>query len=196
MIDSRIIKPGLFAQDHNNSNRDYSQERYWGKNQFNSSFPASLVAYMSYKGIDPVYLKTNADNKVIHSSITATELLKINPLASNAFYNFEAGYVGFEKFYIGEREKIDLVMVDSATNESLIGLEIKLTAIPDSTTKNLTEDKYSCEIVVRPPTINFLACSLCNCFVGTEGRNKLQELLGTVPPYKSLGGDRICSSSL
>lgn len=63
MFDSRIIKPGLFAQDHNNSNRDYSQERYWGKNQFNSSFPASLVAYMSYKGIDPVYLKTNADNK-------------------------------------------------------------------------------------------------------------------------------------
>lgn len=181
MIDSRIIKPGLFAQDHNNSNRDYSQERYWGKNQFNSSFPASLVAYMSYKGIDSVYLKTNADNKVIHSSITATELLKINPLAPNAFYNFEAGYVGFEKFYIGEREKIDLVMVDSATNESLIGLEIKLTAIPDGTTKNLTEDKYSCEIVVRPPTINFLACSLCNCFVGTEGRNKLRELLGTVP---------------
>lgn len=181
MADNKIIAPGLFAQDHNNSNRDYSQEKYWGKNQFNSSFPASLVAYMGYKGIKPVYLKTDIENNVIHTSITATELFKIDPLSQNAFYNFEAGYVGFEKFYIGEREKIDLVMVDSNTNESLIGLEVKLTAIPDSTTKNLSEDKYCSEIVVRPPTINFLACSLCNCFAGTKGRNTLRELLGTVP---------------
>ena len=64
--------------------------------------------------------------------------------------------MGFEKFYIGEREKIDLVMVNSDTNESLIGLEIKLTAIPDNTTKKLSEDKYSSEIVVRPPNHQFL----------------------------------------
>ena len=91
MADNKIIAPGLFAQDHNNSNRDYSQERYWGKNQFNSSFPASLVAYMGYKGIKPVYLKTDAENNVVHSSITSSELFKIDPLAQNAFYNFEAG---------------------------------------------------------------------------------------------------------
>lgn len=119
MADNKIIAPGLFAQDHNNSNRDYSQERYWGKNQFNSSFPASLVAYMGYKGIKPVYLKTDAENNVVHSSITSSELFKIDPLAQNAFYNFEAGYVGFEKFYIGEREKIDLVMVDSDPMKAL-----------------------------------------------------------------------------
>lgn len=136
---------------------------------------------MSYKGIEPVYLKTDTDNEVVHSFISPTDLFKIAPLASNAFYNFEAGYVCFEKLDIGEREKIDLVMVDSDTNESLTGLEIKLTAIPDNTTKNLPEDKYCSEIVVRPPTINFLACSLCNCFAGTKGRNRLRELLGTVP---------------
>lgn len=162
MTHKKPIKPGLFAQDHNNSNRDYSQEKYWGKNQFNSSFPASLVAYMGYKGVEPVYLKTDSGNKVVHSSITSSELFKIDPLAPNAFYNFEAGYAGFEKFYIGDRETIDLVMMDRNTNESLIGLEIKLTAVPDSTTRNLPEDKYSSEIVIRPPTINFLACSLCS----------------------------------
>ncbi|MDE7508683.1 MAG: HindVP family restriction endonuclease, partial [Muribaculaceae bacterium] len=48
------IEPGLFGQNHNNSSRNYSQEYYWGKNQFNSSFPASLVAYMSFKGVKPV----------------------------------------------------------------------------------------------------------------------------------------------
>lgn len=135
------LEPGLFAQNHNNSSRDYSQEYYWGKKQFNSSFPASLIAYMSYKGINPVYLCTSKDNKVTHTYISGTDLFKINPLAENAFYNFEASFPTYDKFYTGEREKIDLVMLDTAaTNDILlIGLEIKLTALPDSTTKNCTE---------------------------------------------------------
>lgn len=177
------LEPGLFAQNHNNSSRDYSQEYYWGKNQFNSSFPASLVAYMSYKGVKPVYLCTDKDNNVVHSYISGTELFKINPLAENAFYNFEASFPAYDKFYTGEREKIDLVMLDTATanDTPLIGLEIKLTALPDSTTKNLTEDKYSCEIVVRPPTINFIACSICNSFKTIEEKEKLRAMLNAVP---------------
>lgn len=177
------IKPGLFAQNHNNSSRDYTQEYYWGKNQFNSSFPASLVAYMSYKGIKPIYLCTDKDNKVLHKYISGEELFKINPLSNDAFYNFEASFPAYDKFYTGDREKIDLVMLDSSTESStpLIGLEIKLTALPDNTTKKLTEDKYSCEIVVRPPTINFIACSLCNNFRTAEEKDKLRSLLNVVP---------------
>ncbi len=175
-----MATPGLFAQDHNNSSRDYSKAYYWGKNQFNSSFPASLVAYMSYRGISPVYLITDEHNTVVHSYISGSELYRINPLSSDAFYNFEATYSAYDKFYTGPREKIDLVMVNSSNNSNLVGLEVKLTAIPDNTTKNLSEDKYSCEIVVRPPTINFLACSICNSFLEIEGRNKLKELLGDI----------------
>lgn len=177
------LKPGLFAQNHNNSSRNYSQEYYWGKNQFNSSFPASLVAYMGSKGIEPVYLKTNERNEVIHSHISASELYRINPLSDHAFYNFEASFPAYDRFYTGEREKIDLVMMDTSTETPvpLIGLEIKLTALPDNTTKKLTEDKYSCEIVVRPPTINFIACSLCNSFNSGAEKDKLREMLSIVP---------------
>ena len=177
------IEPGLFAQNHNNSSRDYSQEYYWGKNQFNSSFPASLVAYMSYKGIEPVYLCTDKNNKVVHKKISGTTLYKIDPLSENAFYNFEASFPAYDKFYTGEREKIDLVMLNTSGSNDipLIGLEIKLTALPDNTTKNLTDDKYSCEIVVRPPTINFIACSICNSFKSVKEKEKLRELLNTVP---------------
>ena len=46
-------------------------------------------------------------------------------------------------------------MINRTTNENLIGLEVKLTALPDNTTKKESEDKYSCKIVVRPPTISF-----------------------------------------
>jgi len=176
-------EPGLFGQNHNNSSRDYTQEYYWGKNQFNSSFPASLVAYMSHKGIKPVYLCTDKDNNVIHRHISGEELFRIDPLAENAFYNFEASFPAYDKFYTGEREKIDLVMLDTATESDtpLIGLEIKLTALPDSTTKNLSEDKYSCEIVVRPPTINFIACSICNSFKTTEEKEILRAMMNSVP---------------
>lgn len=176
------ISPGLFAQNHNNSSRDYSQEYYWGKNQFNSSFPASLVAFMSSKDIKPVYICTDKNNNVIHKYISGTDLYKINPLSSNAFYNFEASFPAYDKFYTGEREKIDLVMLDmSKDDKPLIGLEIKLTALPDNTTKNLPEDEYSCEIVVRPPTINFIACSICNNFKTIKAREELRAMLNTVP---------------
>ena len=170
------------AQNHNNSSRDYSQEYYWGKNQFNSSFPASLVAYMSYKGIKPVYLCTDKGNNVVHRHISGAELFRINPVAENAFYNFEASFPAYDKFYTGEREKIDLVMLDTAADDTpLIGLEIKLTALPDSTTKNLPESNYSCEIVVRPPTVNFIACSICNSFKTVEQKENLRTMLNAVP---------------
>lgn len=173
--------PTLFGQDHNNSSRDYSKEESWGKNQFNSSFPASLVAWMNHKGIKPVYLVTDENNKLQHRYISGTELYRIDPLSPHAYYNFEAGFSKFEKYYTGAREKIDLVMMDSRDGNNLTGLEIKLTAIPDNTTKKRPEDKYGCEIVVRPPTINFLACSICNNFPGNEGRDLLRNLLGTIP---------------
>lgn len=50
------VDPGLFGQKY--SSRDYRYEESWGKNQFNSSFPASLVAYMSSKNISPVFICT------------------------------------------------------------------------------------------------------------------------------------------
>lgn len=178
----KVIEPGLFGQDHNNSSRDYTQSYYWGKNQFNSSFPASLVAYMSYKGIRPVYLITDENNKVRHTYISGEELYGINPLSDSAFYNFESSFPAYDKFYTGDREKIDLVMLDTSMSDTpLIGLEIKLTALPDSTTKSMTEDKYSCEIVVRPPTINFIACSICNSFKTMEEKDILRQMLNSVP---------------
>ena len=55
---------------------------------------------------------------------------------------------------------IDLVIQKEDTGECLSGLEIKLTALPDNTTCNFNEDSYGSEIVVRPDTIVYLACSI------------------------------------
>ncbi|MCQ2212919.1 MAG: HindVP family restriction endonuclease [Bacteroidaceae bacterium] len=183
-------KASLFGQKY--SNRDYSKAKYWGKNQFNSSFPASLVAYMSSKGMDAVYLCTDSNNKVIHSTISGTDILGINPLSDNAYYNFEAGFFPYEQFYYTDtendkKENIDLVMIDRSTNLPLRGLEVKLTALPDNTTAKRTEDNYSCEIVVRPPTICFLACSICKHYSSAQDKERLRNMLLTVPKINHWG---------
>ncbi len=172
-------QPGLFGQKH--SSRDYTKSECWGKNQFNSSFPASLVAYMYSKGIKPVYIKTDKNNRIVHRNIESEELLGINPLSDEAYYNYEAGFTRYEKFYQGEREKIDLVMLNHRTNEILAGLEIKLTALPDNTTKSLPESEWGSEIVMRPPTICFLACSICANYESLAGKEKLRSMLRCVP---------------
>lgn len=171
--------PGLFGQTH--SNRDYTKEKTWGKNQFNSSFPASLIAYMSYKGIDPVYVCLDKKQNVIHKTITGAELFGLDPLSDSLYYGFESNYFPYNKFYTGKSERIDLVLSNRNTDTPLRGFEVKLTALPDSTTKDLTEDKYSCEIVVRPPTICFAACSICSHYSTAKAQQRLRELLAGVP---------------
>lgn len=173
------IKPGLFGQKH--SSRDYTKAECWGKNQFNSSFPASLVAYMYSKGIAPIYIKTAKDNKITHSTIASKDLFGIDPLSDNAYYNFEAGFPPYEKFYQGEREHIDLVMMDNENSKVLSGLEVKLTALPDNTTKSMSEPDWGTEIVMRPPTICFLACSICENYSTTKGKERLRSMLRKVP---------------
>jgi len=175
----KAVKPGLFGQKH--ASRDYTKASAWGKNMFNSSFPASLVAYMYAKGIKPVYLEIDAENNLTHGYISGERLFGVDPLSDDAYYNFEAGFPAFEKYYTGDREKIDLVMMNRTTNESLIGLEVKLTALPDNTTLRKSEEEYSCEIVVRPPTICFLACSICEQFNTDERKNALRRILNAVP---------------
>ena len=48
------IKPGLFGLT--NTNRDFTQKETWGKNQFNSSFPAALCCFLASKNIQANYL--------------------------------------------------------------------------------------------------------------------------------------------
>lgn len=173
------VNPGLFGQKH--SSRDYRYEDSWGKNQFNSSFPASLVAYMSSKGLLPIFICTNKSNDIIHKQISAEKLLGIDPLCDEAYYDYEAGYFPYEQYYTaGKKEKIDLVMINRSSKTPVSGLEVKLTTLPDNTTKDLLDAEYGSEIVVRSPTILFVACSICSCYDSTKGRTRLHNMLNTI----------------
>ena len=182
-MSSENIKPALFGQKY--SNRDYTKQKTWGKNQFNSSFPASLVAYMSHMGLKPVYVCLNKKLEINHKYISGKELYGLDPTSDNLYYGFETNFAPFDKYFIGikKTETIDLVLSSLQDGRTpLHGLEIKLTALPDETTKNRNEEKQSCEIVVRSPTICYIACSICEHYNKSEKhKQKLRTLLSGVP---------------
>jgi hypothetical protein len=78
------LKPGLFGIKH--SNRDFTQKEAWGKNCFNSSFPAALCAYLCRKNLDNIYLKLDENLKIVHSSISTPDLYGIEPTSDDLFY--------------------------------------------------------------------------------------------------------------
>lgn len=153
-------KPRLFGI--NKSNRDYSLADTWGKNQFNSSFPAALACYMHSKQIKAVYYKADEQMKRELSYIGIDELYGIDPLGNDTYFSFETPYMPFQKYVIGTIPRNDLVILSN--NQCVSSLEIKLVALPDNSTCNFANDNFSSEIVVRPDTIIYLACSFIQIY--------------------------------
>ena len=157
-----IKKPGLYGIE--NSNRDFEKKESWGKNQFNSSFPISLALFLEYKGLENNYIILNKELKTEHSSIDTSKLFKADSISSKPFYAFESQYSPYQKFVIGTLPRVDLVVQDFDNGNCLRGIEIKLTALPDNSTCKLESNKYGSELVIRPDTIVYLACSIAEYF--------------------------------
>ncbi|MDR1180362.1 MAG: HindVP family restriction endonuclease [Bacteroidales bacterium] len=155
---SQIIKPSLFGIKR--SNRDFERKDAWGKNQFNSSFPVALASYMQHKNIDNVYLTLDKQQKVKHVKISTQKLYGIAPDSDDLFLSFESVYTPYDRFIIGELPRVDLVTQKHSDGTVLKGMEIKLTALPDNSTCEFADSQFGTEIVTRPPTIIYLACSI------------------------------------
>jgi HindVP restriction endonuclease len=168
------IKPGLFGIKY--SNRDFTQTDTWGKNQFNSSFPAGLTNFLASKNLENIYLFLDPEFKVKHSKISAEQLYGVNPNSDDLFFSFESPYTPFQQLVIGSLPRVDLVTQSRSTGQVLRPIEIKLTALPDNSTCHLSEDNYGCELVIRPDTIVYLACSIAENF--KDNRKHLAQLIG------------------
>jgi len=155
---SSIEKPSLFGIE--NSNRDFTSKDSWGKNQFNSSFPAALSSYMASKEIPLKYITTNDKLEIVHRYLPTNELYGMDYKSKDLFFAFETDYIPYQHLVIGNLPRIDIVTVNEETGTCLRGIEVKLTALPDNSTCELAESRYSSEIVVRPDTIVYMALSL------------------------------------
>jgi hypothetical protein len=165
--------PALYGITH--SNKDFTQRDSWGKNQFSSTFPAALVAYMANRQIDSVYLELDGAHKIVHKSIDAKKLLGLNHDSDDLFYAFESIYSPYEQLVKGQMPRIDLVTQNRKSGSCLKGLEVKLTALPDNSTCEFRDHRFGTEIVVRRDTIVYLACSIAILY--KNRRDALKELL-------------------
>jgi len=169
------IKPGLYGINH--SNRSFTDRETWGKNQFNSSFPAALTSFLSAKGLENIYLYLDKKYIIRHGTISTKDLFGIDPKSDDLFYAFESQYTPYEQLVLGPLHRVDLVTQSVKTQQCLRPIEIKLTALPDNSTCNLSEEYYGCEIVIRPDTIVYLACSIALNF--KTDKTVLKKLIGT-----------------
>ena len=165
-------KPSLFGL--NKTNRDFNNEEAWGKNQFNSSFPAALCCYLESKNIDANYLSIENDI-FCPGFISIKDVFGISTNSNDLYFAFEAQHTPYQKYVIGSLPRTDLVIQKESTGQCLSGLEVKLTALPDNTTCELEDSKYGSEIVVRPDTIVYLACSIASTL-----KSKLTEYIPTI----------------
>lgn len=154
--------PNLYGLKY--SNRNFNKKATWGKNQFNSSFPATLSLYLHSKGLENIYLKLDDKLNIKHSKISTNELMGIDCMSEDIFFSFETVYTPYQQLLIGSTPRVDLVILDRNTDSALKGIEIKLTAIPDNATCELSHDEFGCEIVMRPDTIVYLACSIAKIY--------------------------------
>lgn len=173
LMQNSIIKPSLFGLK--NSNRDFSNENSWGKNQFNSSFPAALCCYLAQCNINANYIHIK-NGDVLVGQISVSDVFGTNPLSDDVHFAFESSYQEYNRYIIGTLPRTDLVVMNNACDKSYSALEVKLTALPDNTTHQLEDGLYGSEIVVRPDSIVYLACSVAKGLGLKQGSKLLPHL--------------------
>lgn len=132
---------------------------------------------MQYKGFADIYLKYKRDEGVVQDRIESNEVLGIRWDSPDTYFGFEQEYMPYTDVLAGKSYPIDLVVKNQTTNKYIRALEIKLTAIPDSTTSEFEQRRYGDEIVVRTPTIAYIVSSICLYF--KNKRHTLRNILDT-----------------
>ena len=172
MKNVKAVDPALYGIAH--SNRNFKDRYCWGKNQFNSSFPVALCCYMRDRKYGTVLISQKGEH-------TETSIVNFDKVFGTKKPNdqlkfcFESAFAPYGEFVEDEMEVIDLVIKDFKSDEFIRPLEIKLTTLPDDGTSSFSEDKYGSEIVVRSPTMRYLALGIAQkC--GTKERGKIKEI--------------------
>lgn len=162
-----------------NSNHNFTQEKSFGKNIFTNAFPVALAVYMYERlSLDPNYLTAcvspQGEPAVSHSTQPLEQLLKMDP--AKAFWSFEDSFSGYDAFATGSANRSDLVVKNAETNEEVSAFEVKLVAAPTSGTANKPREQQSCEIVVRPPTIEQMCFSIASSY-GADRRHDIGDMI-------------------
>lgn len=120
-------------------------------------------------------MTTNWD--IDHKKIDVNSIFGLGFDSEDIFFAFEYTYGQNQQYVQGDLPRIDLVTKKKSISENpwLRALEIKLTALPDNSTYKLSEDKYGCELVIRPNTIVHLTLEIINAY--SQNIHQLSKIL-------------------
>jgi hypothetical protein len=145
-----------------NSNRKPCD--FWGKNQFNSAFPAALSCWMRDEKINPVYVHTSGGEIVSSDEkITFDDVFNSKAPNEKLRFDFEVSFPNYHDYLFDSLEAIDLVVKEGDTVKR--ALEVKLTVLPDQTTFAKCEDQWGCELVVRPVCVIYAALTIYDSLI-------------------------------
>lgn len=160
---------GLFGITHSNRPDD----KHWGKNCFNSSFPTATASYMLANHIPAIYVKLEEQCGklcVVANEIPMEEVFRCeNRSIEELYFSFESIYQPYQQYAFDAIDGIDLVVKDIYGNY-LTPLEVKLTTLPDNSTVNKPEIQWGSEIVIRAATTSYCAMGMFDS-VRDEARN-------------------------
>lgn len=171
-MSSTATSPHLFGLS---GPRQTKGDEIFGKNTFGDAFPISLTLYMHDQHLNnssdyrPVYLKHDSGlsgwSAVGQDKVSVPDLLGSGAFPNNIRFEFSEVYDEFNSVTSGGRpESLDIVTVDRRTDEQLRPIEIKLTVVPDHSTKDKSPSDYSCEIVTRPHQWYYVTMSVAQTF--------------------------------
>lgn len=151
-----------------------------GKNQFNSVFPAALMMKMQDMGIDPAvvvaeHVEPDGKLRFVDTTCPVSRIIGSDTSVTPLFHSFESAHDPFKQYQSDTERlvKTDLVFSDAvkvpgkihlARGRDLIAAEVKLTVMPDQTTKQRQPSEWGPELVIRPSTTAYVAMSLFDGF--------------------------------
>ena len=106
--------PSLYGL--NNSSRDFSSPYAWGKNQFNSAFPAALACYMRDNKMPAVYIVHGKASNTSISEISFDDFWQTRLPNERLFFFFESRFEPYQSMTIDVIQPIDLVVL---TNDQI-----------------------------------------------------------------------------
>lgn len=170
------MRPFLYGLNH--ASHDFGDASSLGKNIFTNAFPLSLAQYLAMErdlGIPTIEAVWRNNRLATRQQLRPWgDILGGAPDAVS--FEFEGVYDGYNQYTHSEANKSDVVVIDRTTRSHLRPLEIKLVVVPTSSTAGKAKDEQTCEIVVRPPTVEQLAFSIAHSY-GPGRRYELQQII-------------------
>jgi hypothetical protein len=104
------MTPSLYGLTH--SNRNFADKHFWGKNQFNSSFPAALACNMRDQNIPAMYISMDKVGGTELSEQDFSFIFGTDLPNSELYFAFVSTYEPFRSFVEDSLVSIDLVLKD------------------------------------------------------------------------------------